>query len=149
MTQLHSNRSGAQNRTFGLPGEIGQLWLRRKRNARRLRHRVLLQIERRFLQLPRQMVNFPTIQALTPKRVKAVTFGEEVLDRSRPGVKQQRRSRAIRALQFCGLRAMLSLGNVVDPRFAPALHFHASLANKAVDKRGVRPKPPTDCWRLS
>ena len=67
-----------------LARKIDKLRLRGKLHTGRLGHGVLLHFKRGWLQVPRQMVNFAPIEPFATERIKAITLGEEVLDRARP-----------------------------------------------------------------
>jgi hypothetical protein len=59
---------------------MDQLRLRGKLDARWLGHGVLLHFKVSLLQVPRQMVNFTSVEPFAAERIKAITLGEEVLD---------------------------------------------------------------------
>src|ERR1035438_5302328 len=97
---------GRPEQDLQLTGKINQLRLRGKLDTRWLCHSILLHFKRSLLQVPRQMVNVASVQSFATERIKAITLGEEVLDRARPCVEPVR-CRAIGAAEFRRLGPVL------------------------------------------
>src|ERR1019366_418715 len=105
---------------------MDQLRLRGKLDPRWLSHGVLLHFKLSLMQVPWQMVNVAPVEPFAAESIKAITLGEEVLDRSRPCVEPVRCG-AIGAAEFRRLGSVLPLRNVFEPRAASPFYFHGSL----------------------
>src|ERR1035441_6623589 len=69
------------------------------------------------------MMNVGAVETLATGRVKRIALGQEMLERSGPGVKR-RRNWPVRRAQFRRLRAVSALGAVVDPGTTAAFQLH-------------------------
>src|ERR1039458_8193887 len=105
---------------------MDKLRLRGKLDTRWLGHGVPLHFKRSLLQVPWQMVNLTSVEPFAAERVKAITLGEEVLDRARPCMEAVR-CRAVGATEFRRLGSVLPLGNVFELRPASSFPLHGSL----------------------
>src|ERR1022692_4935725 len=105
---------------------MDQLRLRGKLHTRWLGHGVLLHFKRGLLQVPWQMVNLTSVEPFAAERIKAITLGEEVLDRARSRVEAVRCG-AIGAAEFRGLGSVLPLRHVFELRAASSFLLHRSL----------------------
>src|ERR1039458_6466265 len=105
---------------------MDKLRLRGKLDTRWLGHGVLFHFKRSLLQVPRQMVNLTPVEPFAAERIKAITLGEEVLDRARPCVEPVRCG-AVGAAEFRGLGPVLPLRNVLEPRPASSFYLHGGL----------------------